>query len=559
MEVFSEIALIIGLAAVVSFVMRLLKQPMIVGYIITGIIAGPYALDILHHKETIELFSKLGITMLLFIVGIHLSPQVMKEVGKVSVIAGLSQIFVTATIGFAIAVFLGLDKTAAMYVGIALTFSSTIIILKLLSDKGDIHKLYGKLSIALLLMQDIIASVILILTAAVSKPGSENILLLLAFTLLKGVALITIVLLVSGYLLPRLVAFMAKSQESLFLFSIAWGMGMAALFHFVGFSVEIGALVAGVSLASTVYAHEISSRMRPLRDFFVVTFFIFLGTQMELNNITAILTPALILSFFVLMGNPVIVIIIMNLMGYNKRTSFMAGITITQMSEFSLILATLGFQVGHLSKEVLSLITLVGLITITFSTYLISNAHHLYKYVSRLLTVLELRKNKKAKKNEETIYDAMLFGHHRVGEDFVKAFKKLNVSFVVIDFNPERTKYLDEEGIPHKYGDAEDAEFLQEFHLAKLKIVVSTIPDAKTNEFIIQSIRNVNKKAIIIVKAYNIQEAHQLYKYGASYVIMPDYLAAQHASRIIREFGIDKERFEGAKERHMTYLEKREV
>lgn len=558
MEIFQEIAILMALAACISLLMKWLKQPLIVGYIVAGIIAGPYVLNVVHHKETIELFSKLGITMLLFIVGLHLSPHVIKEVGKVSVTAGLSQITVSSVIGFCIALFLGIDRIAALYIGIGITFSSTIIILKLLSDKGDVHKLYGKLAIGMLLIQDIIASIVLIVASSLGGSNEANVFLLIGFTLLKGVALITVLLLVSSYFLPRLTQSMAHSQEALFLFSVAWGMGMATTFYAVGFSVEIGALVAGVSLASTAFAHEISARMRPLRDFFVVIFFIFLGVQVQIVNIGQVIMPALLLSALVLFGNPIIVIVLMNLLGYNRRTSFMAGLTITQMSEFSLILASLGYQIGHLDQATLSLITLVALITITFSTYIILNAQTLYPYFSRILDILELRKNNKNRQGDERVYDAILFGHHRIGEDFVKSLRKLAISFVVVDFNPERTVFLEKEGIPHTYGDAEDAEFLREFNLTKLKFVISTIPDGKTNEFIIQTIRNYNKKAILIMKAYNVAEAKRLYSLGASYVIMPDYLAAQHAARIIAEYGISDERFAGARDRHLSYLDKRQ-
>lgn len=559
MNVFAEISIVIFLAATVSLIMRVLKQPLIVGYILTGIIAGPYVLNVIHDHEIMELFSKLGITILLFIVGLHMSPKVVKEVGKVSLLAGLGQIIFTSGVGFTIATILGIPKTAAMYIGIAVTFSSTIIILKLLSDKGDLTKLYGKIAIGLLLVQDVIATVILVVTAATGNAGDASITYLLITTLLKAAILVNVLLLFGGFILQPLIRFLAKSQELLFLFSIAWGMGLASLFQIMGFSVEIGALIAGVTLASTHYVHEISSRMRPLRDFFVVLFFIFLGSQMVFTNMGAIIMPALLLSFFVLVGNPIIVIILMNLLGYNKRTSFFAGMTITQMSEFSLILATLGFQIGHLSREILSLITLVGVITITFSTYLILNSHKLYPFFSRWLTLLEMKKTRKTSSGDNENFDSVLFGYNRVGHDFVKSFEKHNLNFVVVDFNPEVIKRLNEEGHPNRYGDVEDVEFLQELNLPKLKFVVSTIMDFPANEFLVQKIRSVNKKAIVIVISYNVHEAKELYKQGATYVIMPHYLGAHYASKMIADYGLDFDKFHAAKEKHMTYLEKRHM
>jgi Kef-type K+ transport system membrane component KefB len=540
MEIFLELALIIFVATVVSMIMRALKQPTIVGYILTGIIIGPYFLNILH-------------------VGLHMSPKVVKEVGKVSLFAGIGQILLTSSVGFIIATLLGIERVGAMYIGIAVTFSSTIIILKLLSDKGDLHKLYGKIAIGLLLVQDVIATIILIFTAATGNSVQSDLITVLSDVLLKTSFIAVLLYLSSTIMLPAVTQFLAKTPETLFLFSIGWGMMLASLFYVLGFSIEVGALIAGVTLASTPYVHEISSRLRPLRDFFVVLFFILLGSQMVFNNLSEILLPAVVLSLFMLIGNPIIVIIMMGLLGYNKRTSFLTGITITQMSEFSLILATLAFNVGQISPEVLSLITLVGLITIVFSTYIILHAHKLYPVLSDYLDTFEFRKHKYYGMADEKPPDAILFGYHRVGQDFVKSFQKLEFDFVVVDLNPESIKLLQSQNIPHRYGDAEDAEFLHELHINRVKMVVSTIPDFTTNLFLVHKIRSVNPHAVIITISHNAHEAKQLYGKGATYVVVPHYLGAQYASRMIASHGLDKKEFDEEREKHIEYLDKRSM
>lgn len=557
MEVFFEISSVIAIAAGFSLLMYLLKQPLIVGYILTGLLAGPYGLDVIKDTHTLELFSKFGIAMLLFIVGLHLSPKVIREVGKVSLLAGLGQIIITSTIGFFIATLLGIDRIGALYIGIAITFSSTIIILKLLSDKGDLNKLYGKIAIGLLLMQDIIATVILILSSTVSNSGGNSLSVIIVFTLVKGMLLFNILLAVSAFLLPRVIHFIARSQELLFIFSLAWGMGLATVFSWMGFSVEIGALVAGVTLASTPYAHEMSSRLKPLRDFFVILFFILLGAQMSFGNIQTTLPAAIILSLFVLFGNPIIVIALTSLLGYKKRISFLTGMTITQVSEFSLIIATLGFEVGHLTKDVLSLITLTGLITITFSTYLIMHAKSIYPKVSHLLEYLSLKKSSKSAIVEEKPHEAVLFGYHTVGHDYVELLKKLELDFIVVDINPERIRLLKSRDIAHTYGDAEDPEFLEELYLGTVKFVITTIPNFKTNVYITKKIRAVNKKAIIICLAHNAAEAQGLYSHGATYVVIPHYLGVQYALRTLSSNGLDHKAYEDLREKHVEFLGKR--
>ncbi|MFA9288309.1 MAG: cation:proton antiporter [Weeksellaceae bacterium] len=556
MEIFTELSLILVAALCVSMLMRLLRQPLIVGYIFTGILLGPYALNLIHSGEIIELFSKLGITILLFIVGLNLSPNVIKEVGKVSLVTGLGQVFFTTIIGFTIAKFLGIETISALYVAIALTFSSTIIILKLLSDKGDLNKLYGKIAIGFLLVQDIVATLILLVTTSISAGGEGNIVLITLFTLGKGVVVITLMIAISSYILPKLSKFVAHSQELLFLFALSWGLGLATLFYKLGFSVEIGALVAGVSLSMTPYAAEASARLRPLRDFFILLFFILLGSQMVFDNLVSLIGPILILSLYVLIGNPIIMMILMNLLGYSKRTGFMAGLAVAQISEFSLILATLGFQVGHLSREQLSMITFVGLFTIAGSTYFILYAEKLYPILSNILNILQLRKSKPEKGSGDKC-DALLFGYQRVGQDFVHSFKKLGLSHMVVDFNPESIKLLEEESIPFKFGDAKDPEFLEELPFTGLKYAISTIPEFDTNLQLVTRIREKSRNAIIMVISENPQQTEQLYEAGASYVIMPHYIGAIHATKLIEKHGTDHNKFKEEQAKHKVYLEKR--
>lgn len=558
MEIFTELAIVVSVATGIAFAMRALKQPLIVGYILAGILVGPYALNVLRSTHEIELFSKIGITVLLFIVGLNLSPKVIREVGKVSLVTGLGQVIFTSAIGFLIALILGIDRVAALYVSIALTFSSTIIILKLLSDRGDLDKLYGKISIGFLLVQDIVATLILLVVSSFSQTQGASVVNIVVILLAKSLMLGIGLYIISGHVMPRVSRLAATSPELLFLFSMTWGLGLSALFHVLGFSVEIGALIAGATLSLTPFAYEIGSRLKPLRDFFIVLFFVLLGSQMVLDNVGSLLLPALVLSLFVLIGNPVIVIILMNLLGYKRKTGFMAGLTVAQISEFSLILAALGFNMGHLSKEILSLITLVGLVTIAGSTYLILYADALYPRLENFLKLLELKKQKKKERGAENEqYEFVLFGYDRVGDDFVRSFQALQKPYLVIDFNPSSIERLQKEGVPFRYGDAEDVEFLQELDFSRVRMVVSTIPDFKTNVLMVKHVIDENAHAIVIVLSHDIAHAEALYDAGATYVIMPHYLGARYGSQMIMRLGLDKQEFNEERERHLKHLAKR--
>jgi Kef-type K+ transport system membrane component KefB len=555
MEIFVEISSIILLVTGVSLIMRLLKQPLIVGYILTGILVGPYALDLIQSKENIEFLSKLGITMLLFIVGLGLNPKVLRETGKISLITGLGQVIFTSAIGYIICRLLGIDNVSSIYVSIALTFSSTIIILKLLTDKGDVDTLYGKIAIGFLLVQDLIATIILIALSSLANSEGISPASIVGLLVLKGVAVGIVLTLIAHKILPKVLSFIASTQELLFLFSITWGMIIASIFFELGFSIEIGALVAGAMFSSTPYASEIGSRMKPLRDFLLLLFFVLLGSQMVLDTLPQILLPSIVLSLFVLIGNPIIVIILMNLLGYKRKTGFMAGLTVAQISEFSLILAALGLSLGHINQEMLSLITLVGLFTISGSTYMILYSDRIYKLTERLIKILEYRKITKEKSiSISEPPDIILFGYDRAGSDFVNAVKKLGKSFVVVDHNPRSIDRLKEKDLPYAYGDADDAEFLEDVGLKNAKMIISTIPDNETNKLIVRKLKGSNPKAMSIIISHHVSDAKELYKIGASYVIMPIYLGAHYAAHMIRKHGFDAKSFAQEREKHLEHL-----
>lgn len=551
MEVFLEISLIVGITVIVSALARVFKQPLIVGYLLSGIIVSPYFLNLASSTETIKLFSQIGIAFLLFIVGLSLSPKVIKEVGKVSLVTGLGQIVFTSLIGFLIARLLGFEIITSVYIAVALTFSSTIIIMKLLSDKKDVEKLYGKISIGFLLVQDLV--VIILLVALSTFSGNSSISTLSLEKFIFALISIPLLILISLYILPSLSKFFAKSQEFLFLFSAGWGLCIASLFHFFGFSMEVGALIAGISLSVSPFHYEISSKMRPLRDFFIILFFILLGSQMVFGSIQELIVPAIIFSLFILIGNPLIVMVLMGILGYRKKTSLQAGFTVAQISEFSLILISLGVSLGHISKEILSLVTIVGIITISGSTYLILYSDKIYSIIGKYLSVFE-RKELKEKSKPVQSAPILLFGYNRIGYDLVQSFNKIKEKYLIIDYNPDTIINLKKEGIKCRYGDADDSEFLDEINFSKSRMVVSTIPNFQTNLSIVQKTRELNKDAIIICVSHNIEEANALYEAGASYIIMPHFLGGTQASRMIKEFGFNNKKFEKEKLDHLRHL-----
>jgi len=550
---FTELSLLIAIGVLISIFMRAIRQPLIIGYIITGVVVGPTVFDLIKSGETIEVFAQFGIALLLLIVGLGLNPRVIKEVGKIAGLIGVGKVIIATGVGYGVSKALGYDDTASVFIGISLSFSSTIIILKLLSDKKEQNRLYGKIAIGFLLVEDLIATLVLIGVAAMGR-GSGFSVYDLQTLVLKSVLLVSGLLFVRWLVLPRLNRMIAKSQEFLFLFAIGWGLGIAALFSKAGFSLEIGALLAGVTLASQPYAQEIASRLKPLRDFFIVLFFISLGSHLGLSQISTVLPAALLLSALVLVGNPLIVMSIMGISGYTKKTSFKAGIAGAQISEFSFILLLLATQLDQISTEVLSLITVVALLTIAVSTYVIIYSDQLYVLFERYLQLFERRKVHREHENTKH-YELVLLGYQRGGQEFIKVFKSLKRSYVVVDYDPLIIDTLESHQEPYVYGDVTDLELLDEVNLQHARLIVSTISDFAINDFLAKWLEGVNPNAVFICSADTIEQAAELYESGASYVMLPHYIGTEKMSSFIRKSGLRKVEFRHYREKHLAYLQ----
>ncbi len=551
---FIQLGSIIVLAVGISFLMRLLRQPLIIGYILTGILASPLLLDFLPQARSLETFSHLGIAFLLFIVGLHLNPKAVRNLGAVSLITGLVQILFTALGAWLLTQLFGFSLMLSLYSSAALTFSSTIIALKMLSDRDDIESLHGRISVGILLLQDLVAILLLIGISALS--GEDTVSQLVISTTLKGIGLLFVLFLISYYLLPRLSAFVAKSQELLFLFSLGWLFALSAIFELSGFTLEIGSLLAGITLSMTPFHHAISSKVRPLRDFFLIMFFILLGSRISAASLSEMMIPAVLFSVFIMLGKPLIIMAIMGMQGYTKKNSFLTGITLSQISEFSIILFLLGVSVGHLHRADVSFITMLAVLTIAGSTYMTLYSGFLYTLLAKPLSLFERRGSKKDAHSyqKSKTYDILLFGYNRAGYNILESLRKLKKKLLVIDYNPDTILHLAKEGYECKYGDAQDMELLNDINMKRLKMVIITIPDSDVNLFLLKQIREHNPRCITIALANQVDDAIELYDEGASYVLMPHLLGGHHASMMIEEYGFDVNKFLREKITHLEHI-----
>lgn len=557
-SIFFEITVVLCLTALLAIVFRLLKQPPMLAYILTGMLIGPFAFFKIHNLDVLKNFSEFGITLLLFLLGLELQLKDLRSIGKTVVFAGVGQVFLTGALGFGVSLLLGFPLFSAFYISAALTFSSTIIVVKLLSDKKDLNSLYGRLSVGLLLVQDFFAILILILLSGY-KPVDSPLLVLQYFIIIlcKSVILFTVIINLSRTILPSLIHKIARSQETLFLFSLAWVFGISAIVSspFIGFSIEIGGFLAGIALANSVENFQIAAKIRPLRDFFVTIFFVFLGIEMGVGNIGQVIVPGIILLLFVLILKPVVVMLLMGILGYRKRTAFFTSASIAQVSEFSLILVVLGQKLGQIPENVVSLVTLVAITSFASSTYFIMHSNALYKRIGKFLTIFEINKGRGEKIGVEGEFEnhILLVGGRRMAQAILETLKSTDEHVVVVDFDPDTVKKLQNDGVDVIFGDIIDGEIQERAHLSKARLVVSTLSDLEDNLQLMKATRHVNKKAKVVVLAYDIEEAQTLYNAGADYVVLPHLAGGRQIARALKS-SEESEKLEEMKEKDKIYL-----
>jgi len=542
--IFYEIAALLVLAAAVGFVGLLLRQPLIVSFIAVGILAGPSVFDIAKSDEYIDLLAELGIAVLLFLVGLKLDLKLIKTLGPVALMTGLGQVAFTTIFGFLIGLALGLDVTTSLYVAIALTFSSTIIIVKLLTDKREIDSLHGRIALGFLIVQDLVVVLAMIALSALGvgaagDSGFIDILLVFGY----GAGMLVAVGLFIRFLANPLVERLSRAPELLVSFAIGWAALLAALGHYLGFGKELGGLLAGVSLASTPFREAIAARLSSLRDFLLLFFFIGLGSSLDLSILGASVFAAVLFSLFVLIGNPLIVLAIMGAMGYRKRTGFLAGLTVAQISEFSLIFMAMGVSLGHVSDEALGLVTLVGLITIAASTYMITYSHQLYAQVEPMLGVFERRsagRQEDAGHLSKTTYDVVVFGLGRYGLAIAQELRSAGRKVLGVDFNPVAVRHARAQGFDVIFGDATDPEMLAHLPLKQVTWAVSAVPEHDTGvthddprRSLIGSLRDLKFDGRIAVSAHSEDTADKLEAAGADLVLMPFRDAATRAAALV--------------------------
>ncbi len=532
---FQQIALLLLIAAALGAVLRMLHQPLIIAFIVVGVLVGPALLDVAPPREDIELFAHLGVALLLFIVGLKLDVRLITLLGPVAVLTGLGQMAATAVLAFVLATALGFATVEALYIAVALTFSSTIIVVKLLSDRREIDQLHGRIALGVLIVQDVAVIVLMIGLSAFGRQDATDLLPALITVAVRGLLFVLAIAALARWLLPRVLDAFARSPELLVLSAAAWAFAVAAVGDMLGFSEEVGAFLAGVALASSPYREALGTRLGTLRDFLLLFFFVQLGLGVQFGEAGPQLLAAVGLSLFVLVGKPLMVMAIMGALRYRRRTSFFTGVSLAQISEFSLIVAALGLELGHIGGGTVGLITLVAVITIAVSSYLIVGARALLDRLSPLLGVFERAVSRPAEgeDEEDLCPQVIIFGLGRFGGRIADHLVADGVSVLGIDFDPQALARAQRRGVPTMYGDAEDAELVKRLPLRCAQWVVSTSPDPATNLVLLGALREISFGGRVALTAHTEVAARRLERGEPDMILRPFVDAADDACRAL--------------------------
>lgn len=521
-----DIGLAIVAATALAYVARLLRQPLLLAYIGAGLLIGPPVLGLVHSEQEIAELSELGLAFLMFIVGLEIDLKKLVNSGRVGALVGTIQVVACAVLTVGFVLLLGFGGLPALYLGVATAFSSTMIVVKLLSDKSELDTVDGRLTLGILLMQDVLAIVVLALQPNLNDPSVLPIMI----SVLSGFGLVVGALLVSRYVLPALFQYVAKSPEIVMISAITWCLLVGYMAMLANFSIAMGALIAGVTLSAFPYSLDVVAKIRSLRDFFVTLFFVALGMQLQIDSLQVVLI-SLALSAFVILSRFVTIAPPLYVLGYGSRVGALCSIALAQAGEFALVIVALGLSLGHVGRDVASILALTLVITSTLSTYMIMGNH---KVAQRLVQTLRafgvperLRRGDDGEPGHEHGAALAILGFHRVASSLVYQAQGSSKGHdvLVVDFSPEVYSKLAAMDIPVVYGDISHLDTLEHVGIERASVVISTVSEdflrGTDNLTMLRQIRRLNPDARVILSAETLDRARVMYEAGADYVVLP--------------------------------------
>jgi len=538
-EFFRSLGLMIVAAAILALGMRLLRLPTIGAYLVAGLLLGP-ATGLIEISPAIDLISELGIVLLLFLVGLELNLAKIKEVGLVAMVAALVQVTLSAAAGFGLALLLGFDLLAATLLGIALAFSSTVVVVKLLSDTSEIDTIHGRIAIGILLVQDLLVIVVLTVLTGIAEGGSLDPWALTKSVLLAFGGLFLLgggVLAAARWLLPAPFAWAAANPSTLYIWSLCWCFLVVTAAHLGHLSIELGAFLAGLALAQLPYTRDLQHRIKPLMNFCVAIFFVALGVKVTPAALGSELLPATVFAVGVLILKPLILMVVITRMRFAERTGFLSGISLAQVSEFSLILMAIAAEAGLAGDRLVTDVTLAGMLTIAASSYLMITGRKLYAFCHGRGWLRFLRAKHALEKEAEHPWrqHILVIGMNTLGIRIVQALHERGERVVAIDNDPRKLQGLPCETI---HANVEFHDVLEELGLPHAKLLVSALQIEHTNDLLAYRCQQAGVPCSVVAVDLSVME--NLLDLGVTWVMLPKVDVVRFQEAVLREQGLLK-------------------
>ncbi|MGM0510331.1 MAG: cation:proton antiporter, partial [Thermoplasmatota archaeon] len=507
-----DLAVILFAALIFGYIASKLKQPVILGYILAGITIGPYALGLVGKVEDVHVLAQIGVTLLLFVVGLEFSPKIMKKIWKVSVFGGIVEMTFIFLLGLGIGMFFNLGVAQSVFLGSILAISSTIVVIQVLQNLGEERELAGRIMIGLLIVQDVGVIIIVALLSNIFLVQGNDVFNYISPIILT-LAFVALLLLMGRTVLPIILdAVSAVEDKTLFLIIVlVMSLGTASLAYMLGIPLALGSFLAGLVLAESKYGLEIVDKIRPLRDIFVVIFFVSVGMSLNIFLASGNLFFILVLIVVMVGGKFAIFALSSKIFGYTTKTAFKVGLGLIQIGEFSFIMAELGYLEGVITSELYSSVVIVALVTIMITPYSITKSDHIYDWFRNFERLGKLTNRlfpsaaeKKISRSDKELKDhVVLIGYGTVGHLTVDSLIKARKPFIIIDHDPSKIPYLEELNFPYIYGDATSTHILEKANVDKADMVVETIPGERDTVLLINEIRKMNPDCDIIARVHS--------------------------------------------------------
>jgi CPA2 family monovalent cation:H+ antiporter-2 len=519
-----DLAIAFGAALGGGVVTRLLKQSAILGYLVAGIVIGPYALGLVQSSENIQTLATIGVVLLLFTLGVEFSFQELKRIRNIAIFGGIVQIVITTGLGILVAMFLlGQSLREAIVFGFLIAVSSTMVVLGMLVDRGEASSVHGRVMIGILLLQDIAAAFAMFILPALGA-GNGTLLPTLGVAFAKAGAFIALVLVAGIWLIPRLLRRVAlwQSRELFILAIAAVCLGGAFGAYYFGLSAALGAFAIGLMVSQSDFAHQALGDMVPLRDLFAALFFVSIGMLIDLPFLVANIAPLLILVLAIVLGKFVICSAITRLFGYQGKTVPLVGAGMIQVGEFSFVLAQLCLGAGVITEYIYSMILGSAVITIVLTPFVFALTSKICVKRREVVPVAAGGKQQLAIRSSALTSHVVICGHGRVGSNVARILTGLAIPYVVTDLDPKTISELREREIPCVYGDAGNQKVLYEAGIEDATSLILAIPDPVAVRLALDHARRINPKLDIIARAHSDSELEFLQMKGVSEVVRPE-------------------------------------